>query len=686
MIGVVSYGTACIAFLLLGAILAVSWQGRSQGVRLIAAVAMTSVWAAGVVWQILQPATLPVLVVFSLEILRDGAWIIVLTGLGQGSLPRPVAAGSHVAWLGLLLTAWVLAALQKSSFALVGPERLLVPGGIAMAILALVLLERIFRGAGPATRRALVYFVIGLGGVFLYDLIIYSAAVLGGGMYAGPWLARGIVTAMLVPFIAIAARRNANWSLEVFVSRDAVYYSTSLMVVTLYLLLMAAGTYMLRYLGESPGNFAEIVFFAMGLGLLAALAGSSTLRRKLKVFLAKHFYRHKYEYREEWLRFIATLSEERTDEDASVRGLRAVGQIISSPGAALLLRDESRYGCRIKASWPGKQLVPESAVELGTNGELLHLLGRREWIVDLAEYRRSRNTYGLLVLPDWLDAGAQWRLIVPVQLGNQLLGLMLLQEPPGGFELTFEDRDLLKTVARHVATHLAQQESEARLAEARQFEAYNRLSAFLMHDLKNAVAQLNLVVSNGARHRVNLEFIDDAIDTVANAASRITRLIEQLDQAKSEVATETLGLEALARTAVEQAQGRDPRPELVCDGATVRIAANRERLIGVLEHVIRNAQDATPANGRIIVRVSNRGESVAIEVTDSGHGMNAEFIRERLFRPFDSTKGSKGMGIGAYQAREYARSIGGDVEVESTPGQGTTFRIVLPLAGRAIAA
>ena len=111
----------------------------------------------------------------------------------------------------------------------------------------------------------------------------------------------------------------------------------------------------------------------MGLGLLAALAGSSTLRRKLKVFLAKHFYRHKYEYREEWLRFIATLSEERTDEDASVRGLRAVGQIISSPGAALLLRDESRSGCRIKASWPGKQLVPESAVELGANGELLHL-------------------------------------------------------------------------------------------------------------------------------------------------------------------------------------------------------------------------------------------------------------------------------------------------------------------------
>jgi signal transduction histidine kinase len=118
----------------------------------------------------------------------------------------------------------------------------------------------------------------------------------------------------------------------------------------------------------------------------------------------------------------------------------------------------------------------------------------------------------------------------------------------------------------------------------------------------------------------------------------------------------------------------------------------------VVEHVIRNAQDATLEGGRVTVTVGIDGSESAADaapaetsnrlrvpaatltVTDTGAGMTREFIQERLFKPFDTTKGSKGMGIGAYQVREYLQSLGGRVDVTSEVGRGTRFTLRIPLA------
>ena len=81
-----------------------------------------------------------------------------------------------------------------------------------------------------------------------------------------------------------------------------------------------------------------------------------------------------------------------------------------------------------------------------------------------------------------------------------------------------------------MAVHLAQYEADRRLAESRQFEAYHRLTAFVMHDLKNLAAQLALIVSNAEKHKRNPEFVDDAISTIANSTERMQRLIEQLQR------------------------------------------------------------------------------------------------------------------------------------------------------------
>jgi signal transduction histidine kinase len=96
-------------------------------------------------------------------------------------------------------------------------------------------------------------------------------------------------------------------------------------------------------------------------------------------------------------------------------------------------------------------------------------------------------------------------------------------------------------------------------------------------------------------------------------------------------------------------------------------------------HVIRNAQQACdPDGGRVTVSVVGNGDRAGIQIEDNGSGMDEAFVRDRLFRPFDTTKGSQGMGIGAYQVREFVEQAGGQVHVESEPGHGTIFRLCFP--------
>jgi putative PEP-CTERM system histidine kinase len=279
-------------------------------------------------------------------------------------------------------------------------------------------------------------------------------------------------------------------------------------------------------------------------------------------------------------------------------------------------------------------------------------------------------------LPPIFDPPCPHRIALPLIDDAQLIGVLVLDDPPPPFRPTYEDRDLLKTVGRHVATHIAQHEADRRLAESRQFEAYHRLTAFVMHDLKNLAAQLSLIVANAEKHKRNPEFVDDAISTVANSTERMQRLIEQLQGREYRSQARTVSLEAIVRRAIERCSLRAPVPLLEVQ-ASAQVEADPERLTSAIEHLVRNAQDATQESGSVRVTVALDGESAVLEITDEGTGMTQEFVNTRLFKPFDTTKGSKGMGIGAYQAREYILALGGTLVVRSVPNAGTTFTVRL---------
>jgi putative PEP-CTERM system histidine kinase len=682
-LGALSYGIAALGFLLLSILLIASWQGRRQGTYLTIATALTGGWALLLACESVL-GTIPFFFLYLAEILRDCGWVVMLAGLAGPVAPRLLVNGARALCALALAVPFAAVMLERSEVLVLDPVLLLSRTGLALSLVSLILLEQVYRNSSAASRGPLKYFTIGVGVLFVYDLFLYSQAELLRGVSADAWHARGILNALAVPLIAIAARSNPDWSVVVFVSRQVVFHTATFLAVGIYLVVMAIGGYYVREIGGTWGRVGQIIFFAGAAVVLVTLVASTTLRRHAQVLINKHFYRNKYDYRVEWLRFIGTLSS-LEEEDVRRTAVRATAQIFASPGGVLFLRDESQRRFEPHAAWPMRLDSVPGLQTLAAQDDLPQFLDRKQWIVDVKEYRRAPELYDNISLPGWLLANEHLRIVAPLLQLERLVGLLVLYDPPPPFELNYEDRDLLKTVGRHVATHIAQADADRKLAESRQFEAYNRLTAFMMHDLKNSVAQLKLIVANSARHRHNPEFIDDAIGTIANTVERMTKLIEQLRGSASADRLRVVELGTLAREALARCQSRLPAPRLQVD-STASVRADPERLATVIEHIIRNAQDATDPAGSIAVSVQRAGDHLKLSVVDTGSGMDADFVRERLFRPFDSTKGAKGMGIGAYQVREYIRQLGGDVEVQSSPGQGTCFTVSLPLCEREAAA
>jgi putative PEP-CTERM system histidine kinase len=526
-------------------------------------------------------------------------------------------------------------------------------------------------------RSDVAYLCIAIAGVFLFDLIMYGLTLAGVSTEPEYWAARGFVNALLAVPLVLGIWRRSHMSPESQVPREIAFYLFGGTVVAVYLVLVAIGHHYVQSYGGSWSKVAGIVLIVAAAVAAAVLLASARTRARVRVMLMKTFLQYKYDYRKEWLRFISTLSKSGL-EDVGAAAVRAVAQIVNSPGGVVWINERESETYLPTGSW--RCAIP-NAGPISKDSGLVRFLEERQWIVDLEEMKRYPDRYENLDLDDSLQSGGNWWLVVPLFLGKRLYGFIVLLEPGVVPSLNFEDHDLLRTVGRHVGMHINQAEFDKRLAESRQFGAYNRLTAFLMHDLKNLIAQQSLVVKNAEKFRDNPQFVDDTFDTIAHSVKRMNRLMEQLTSASKSPAVRQTDICKALKKAVDRCQSRTPRPSLETGCQSIILEADPDRLTSVFEHIIRNAQDATDENGQIRVEARSSGNIAEVSIKDTGEGMSAGFIRERLFRPFDSTKGSESMGIGAYQARDYVRTLGGQVSVSSQIGVGTEFLIRLPLPG-----
>jgi len=671
----VTYSLTALALLVVGVVLLIR-RGRSEAARNVALAAFVSAgWAAIMVSQ--TPAgTWPTWNAMMADGFRFGAWLVALQSLAAAEVPawlRRVSLGL----CGALVVYTSLGAISQSTEGVL-PLFVDALAGFVTALAALAVTMHVWRHAVEGVAREVRWSAAAIAAQFAIDALTYAQAQWQGNIDPSLWMLRVVAVSLAMIPLVLGVWRMPVQAPHMFISRQVMYYTSSFAVLVGYVALTAVAAYVARRFGGTHGPLLQTVVIAGAAVLLIFFLLGDGPSRRLRVFISKHFYRNKYDYRIEWLRFVQTLSGDQ-EPDVRRNAIRAVAQIFDSASGLLLLREKDGAHFYLQAAWPARSSDFPEVTAVATGDDLPRFLADRQWVVDLREYAAHPQRYPGLRLPGWLAPDGPWRLVAPLLVGNQLLGFLVLRAPPEPFSITFEDLDLLKTVGRNVAVQLAQRSADEQLAESRQFDAYNRFAAFVMHDLKNSVAQLQLLVANAARHRQNPVFVDDAIDTIRNTSDRMTRLIEQLQRRDTQGTARNVELAPIVAAAVARNQSREGAIAVdgQLDGATV--LADPDRLTAILEHVIRNAQDATVARGRVTVEVRSDEREARLTVIDDGAGMDEAFLRTRLFRPFDSTKGSKGMGIGAYQVREYARTLGGDVDVWSAPGRGTKFCIRLPL-------
>jgi putative PEP-CTERM system histidine kinase len=675
-----SYGLASCVYAAFAIYLASGWRADLRSAVLFVSVVLCAVWGLSSLGFVLTAQGLFLEVSSFADLFRTSSWsafLLVLLRPGSKEEGRaPVRLSVFLsAGLALLLVGLVAQAMRLSSpgFPL-DPRRLALLDSLAMTVLVLVLIEQLFRTVSPDSRWSIKPLCVGLGGAVLFDLYLYSDALLFNRIDQDAYSIRGFVHALVVPLVAASTVRSRDWKARIVLSQRAALRSATLAAVGIYLLFMAAAGYYVRYFGGDWGRAFQLALLFAALLLLGIMGFSGSMRAKFRVLVGKHFFSYRYDYREEWLRFTSTLSSQDGFSKMGQHVVQGLADMVESPAGALWLKDPTARFFAQASCWN----MPVSSATEDADSKLCQFLVESGWVINLEEYRSLPRRYDKLDIPEWLVQVPNAWLVVPLATGSEMIGFVILATARTRIDVNWEVNDLLKTAGKQAGAFLGQIQATEALLEVRKFDAFNRMSAFVVHDLKNIVAQLSLMLKNAERHRDNPEFQKDMQMTVEHSVERMRQLMMQLREGTTPVdSPRGIELGDLIRRiqAAKATQGRDLeidlREKIVAKGHEDRV----ERVIG---HIVQNALDATEKNGRVWIRLEREASQALVTVGDTGHGMTPEFLRERLFKPFQTTKPA-GMGIGAYESFQYVQELGGKISVDSAINVGTQVRLSLPV-------
>jgi putative PEP-CTERM system histidine kinase len=545
-----------------------------------------------------------------------------------------------------------------------------------VAIGALMLLHNLYAGAASALRPVLRWTGMALSGIFAYDLNLHTLAYLGG---TTPWALgdlRGVFAGTMAVLFALGMNA-AGPRVQFSPSRAVTFRTLSLLLIGGYLAGMVLVTKSLALIGGDVARASQAVFVVAAIIAAAVALPSARIRGWMRVTATKHLFQHRYDYRQEWLRFTRTIGHGGSGgASLEERVVKALADITESPAGLLLMPNEQAQ-LELTARWNWSTIaVPAVAGDFALSG----LLEQHNLILALDEARGGIDHQGeLSAVPAWLmEAEDAWALI-PLIHFDRLVGVIVLARPRNPRQLDWEDFDLLRVTGQQLASYLAEQAGQQALMDASRFDEFNRRMAFVMHDIKNLVSQLSLLAANAEKHADNPAFRADMLVTLRNSADKLSALLARLGRygTGQVAALGPIDLAELARSVAARFAGVHP-VALTREGA-VQVVGDREALEQALLHLVQNAIDASEANSPVFLDVIAEGLHGTIEVVDAGKGMSPEFVRTGLFKPFVSSK-SGGFGIGAFEARELVRAMGGRITVESREGLGTRFAVVLPLA------
>jgi putative PEP-CTERM system histidine kinase len=677
----IPFWSHAVAACLFASLLLWRLRDRVEGIARVLAAG----YFATAVWASVSAVRGPVdLFTMPAETLRNLVWVVMLHAMWS-DIKDEARSGLRLVFSAVALVIGTqFAANLLMLFASLGPgvagdvlatEQLM---RITMASGALVLVHNLYGQATPQSRLAIRGPMLGLVLMWGYDLNLYTLAYLGAPGAAQLFDWRGAFVALTAPLFVLGP--PGRDPLRIRLSRAATFQSISLLGICSYFAVMAVlATALRRSHWDWAASVTALALCAM-IVITAVLALSQWARGWAKVKIAKHLFEHRYDYRGEWLRFADTVG--RSDGDALPLGerlIKAFADILDAPGG-LLLVPESSGGLAVAASWNWAGEVPASGDRTETDA-FWCAVEREGRIIDLDAHRRgvAGERDRTVPLPQWLTGTQAAWAGVPLIHHERLVGLVLLGAPDYRRPLDWEDFDLLRTAGRQAASSFAESLSQEALANAQRFEEFNRRFAFILHDVKNLVSQLSLLARNAERHADKADFRADMVATLRGSVGKMNELLARLAP-HSPARVQRLAPEPLrpVLTAAIAARRADHNIRLLGDTNLWAVfdAAALEQAVG---HLLQNAVEACSATVPVTVKVSCVDGTISIAISDKGMGMDSDFVRNRLFQPFASSKPG-GFGIGAFEARSLITAMGGQLAVDSRPGRGTTFTILLPAA------
>ena len=675
-LGLVGFTLAFAGYLVLALIYVLVGRWGWQGYGFLLATLLTAGWAgmaaAGAWWPQFPPYLADLL-----HHLSSLAWILFLWLLLafsaelQNNYPRRIRLGwAIIAAMTVLVVGFDLVDLLRPT---AGPSAPAIAPGLLISVAGLSLTETVFRSFRKGDRWSIKYLCLAVGGMFAYDIFFLSDALLYRTVDETLREVRGFVVVLLIPLIVVNMLRAESRHLALSLSAQMIFGSTVFFGTGIYLGMMSIAAYYIRDYGGTWSQALQIIFVFLAILVLCIALLSGTLRSFLRRFIAEHFQKQKFDYRQEWRRLVQQISAGESGDPLDLRVVKTLADLLDSPAGALWYLEGNSFS--LATNW---NILVGSIT--GNDAEiLLGFFDARETMVDLQAYPENSADPSVKLRTAFCEV-SRARFLLPLFHHDKLMGLILLTEPRAPRNVDHEDIELVTMASRQAAGYLSEQHAARSMAEARQFERFNRRYAFVTHDIKNLVSQLSLVVRNFEKFGDRPDFQRDMLATVQSAVERMNHLMERLSSDTDTTDVKSIDVRPLIEKVIEEQKLGHPTISFECAANVdlMQVRADTKRVDTILRHLLQNALETAGSNGQIVIGLRREKDFAVIEVRDSGKGMDPEFVQNELFRPFRSTK-SGGMGIGAYQCRAYARELGGDLVAISSVGAGTTMRVMLPL-------
>jgi putative PEP-CTERM system histidine kinase len=491
----------------------------------------------------------------------------------------------------------------------------------------------------------------------------------------------GLVPAVSLGFllcsvlIAFSVIRYRLLNVNMYMSRFVVYNSLTLLVVGGYLILIGLVSQVIQSFNFLPGYPLEILFLLTAILLFFSVFVSDRLRWKVRMLINKHFYRSRYDYREEWLKFAEGLSSKLGADELVATTVNMLRDLVGLDEVSVWLseRDDGYLTPMGRSSGVGsaRLKIAQKFTDTATQKKVPFSIDT-PWAREFAHENKE--------ILERLEPA----LFVPLVSGKEMVGLILLGKKTTGEKFLGDDIDILKSASAEISSAIVKAKLSQELISAKEMEVFHRFSSFVLHDLKNLVANLSLVMGNANEHMGDPDFQKDAMDTIGKSVKKMEALITKLS---NNVGDQRLSFQkanlndSVSRVVRRMEQnGRKGKASVQIElGNIPPVLADREQIEKVIVNLLLNAFEAFEDGGLISVKTEANGGKVILSVSDNGPGISSEFMENELFKPFKSTK-KKGLGIGLYQCKSIVEGHSGSITVESKEGTGSTFRVILPVS------